>query len=59
MSMLMRHMNSIAETLIEEPEAFEPMYLEHVWKGKAVVVPDGRRHFAMDARAPAEILGKR
>jgi hypothetical protein len=25
MSMLMRHMNSIAETLIEQPEAFEPM----------------------------------
>ncbi len=40
MSMLMRHMNSIAETLIEEPEAFEPMYLEHVWKGKAVLVVD-------------------
>jgi hypothetical protein len=40
MSMLMRHMNSIAETLIEEPEAFEPMYLEHLWKGKAVLVVD-------------------
>jgi uncharacterized protein len=40
MSMLMRHMNSIVETLIEEPEAFEPMYLEHVWKGKAVLVVD-------------------
>jgi len=39
-SMLTRHMNSIAETLIEEPEAFEPMYLEHVWKGKAVLVVD-------------------
>ena len=26
MSMLMRHMNSIAEILIEEPEAFEPMF---------------------------------
>jgi hypothetical protein len=32
--MLMRHMNSIAEILIEEPEAFEPMYLERIWKGK-------------------------
>ena len=40
MSMLMRHMNSIAEILIEEPAAFEPMFLEHVWKGKAVVVVD-------------------
>jgi uncharacterized protein len=40
MSMLMRHMNSIAEILIEEPEAFEPMYLEHIWKDKAVVVVD-------------------
>jgi uncharacterized protein len=40
MSMLMRHMNSIVETLIEEPEAFEPMYLEHIWKGKAVSVVD-------------------
>jgi uncharacterized protein len=33
-------MNSIAETLIEAPEAFEPMYLDHVWKGKTVVVVD-------------------
>lgn len=40
MSLLMRHMNSIAEILIEEPKAFEPMYLEHIWKGKAVVVVD-------------------
>jgi hypothetical protein len=32
MSMLIRHMNSIAETLIEAPEAFEPMYLDHVWR---------------------------
>jgi uncharacterized protein len=40
MSMLMRHMNSIAEILIEEPEAFEPMFLERIWKGKAVVVVD-------------------
>jgi uncharacterized protein len=39
-SMLMRHMNSIAEILIEEPEAFEPMFLEHIWKGKAVMVVD-------------------
>ncbi len=40
MSMLMRHMNGIAEILIQEPEAFEPMYLEHTSKGKAVVVVD-------------------
>ena len=40
MSMLMRHMNSIAETLIEDPEAFEPMFLERIWKGKSVVVVD-------------------
>lgn len=40
MSMLIRHMNSIAETLIEEPGAFEPMYLERVWKGKTVTVVD-------------------
>jgi uncharacterized protein len=40
MSMLMRHMNGIAETLIAEAGAFEPMYLEHVWKGKPVVVVD-------------------
>ncbi len=40
MSMLMRHMNSIAEFLIEEPEAFEPVFLEHIWKGKRVVVVD-------------------
>jgi uncharacterized protein len=40
MSMLMRHMNSIAEILIEEPEAFEPMFLERIWKGKPVMVVD-------------------
>jgi uncharacterized protein len=40
MSMLVRHMNCIAEILIEEPEAFEPMYLETLANGKAVVVVD-------------------
>jgi uncharacterized protein len=40
MSLLMRHMNNIAETLIEEPGAFEPMYREHVWEGETVVVVD-------------------
>lgn len=40
MSMLMRHMNSIAQTLIEKPEAFEPMFLERTWKGKPIMVVD-------------------
>lgn len=40
MSLLVRYMNSIAAALVEEPETFEPMYLEHVSRGKTVVVVD-------------------
>ena len=40
MSLLMRHMNGIAGILIQEPEAFEPMFLERTWKGKPVMVVD-------------------
>jgi uncharacterized protein len=39
-SMLARHMNCIAGILIEEPEAFEPIYVEYLSKGKTVVVVD-------------------
>jgi len=39
-SILMRQMNGIAAMLMEEPEAFAPMYLERIWKGKTTVVVD-------------------
>ena len=40
MSLFMRHMNGIAIHLIEEPETFEPMFLEREWHGKTVLVVD-------------------
>jgi uncharacterized protein len=40
MSLVLRHMNDIAARLVEEPQTFEPMYLENVVSGDAVVVVD-------------------
>jgi uncharacterized protein len=40
MSLVLRHMNEIATRLVEEPETFEPLYLENVAGGDAVVVVD-------------------
>jgi uncharacterized protein len=40
MSLVLRHMNDIAASLVDEPETFEPMYLENVASGDAVVVVD-------------------
>jgi uncharacterized protein len=37
---LVRHMNSIAAHLIEEPESFEPMFLEHEIEGKTFAIVD-------------------
>jgi uncharacterized protein len=40
LSLLVRHMNSIAEFLIEDPEEFEPMFMEHATDGGPVPVVD-------------------
>ena len=40
MSLLMRHMNSIAASLMEQPDDFEPMFQEHVVKGKTHTIVD-------------------
>lgn len=39
-SMLARHMNSIAAWLMEEPESFEPMFMERTVKGKTYTIVD-------------------
>ena len=39
-TLLMRHMNGIAETLMEQPEDFEALYLERVVKGKTYTIVD-------------------
>ena len=40
MSLMMRHMNGIAATLIEQPEDFEPIFLERKSKGKTYTIVD-------------------
>jgi uncharacterized protein len=40
LALFARHMNSIADFLIDEPEGFEPMFLERVVKGRTVRVVD-------------------
>lgn len=40
LSLMMRHMNGIATTLMERPEAFEPMYSERRVKGKSHLIVD-------------------
>jgi uncharacterized protein len=40
MSMLMRHANVIARQLLEEPESFEPMFMQTEHDGKAALVVD-------------------
>jgi uncharacterized protein len=40
LTLLMRHMNDIAATLMEHPEDFEPIYLEREVKGKTHTVVD-------------------
>ena len=39
-TLLMRHMNGIAETLMEQPEDFEALFLERVVKGKTYTIVD-------------------
>lgn len=40
LSMLMRHMNAIAATLLEQPEDFEPIFLEREVEGKTYTIVD-------------------
>jgi uncharacterized protein len=40
MSLVLRHMNDIAAALVQEPQTFEPIYLENVVSGDAVVIVD-------------------
>jgi uncharacterized protein len=40
MMILIRHMNSIAAHLIEEPESFEPLFLESEVDGKTFTIVD-------------------
>jgi uncharacterized protein len=39
-TLLMRHMNGIATHLLEEPETFEPLFLEREVKGKVYTIVD-------------------
>jgi uncharacterized protein len=39
-SLMMRHMNGIAAMLMERPEDFEPMFLEHEMEGKTYTIAD-------------------
>jgi len=39
-SMLIRHMNDIAVTLMEQPEDFEPVFMQRVVEGKTYVIVD-------------------
>lgn len=39
-SLMIRHMNGIAATLMEQPEDFEPLFLENTLEGKAYTVVD-------------------
>ncbi|MEW8026540.1 MAG: UPF0149 family protein [Candidatus Thiodiazotropha sp.] len=40
LSLLIRHMNSIIQTLMEYPEDFEPLYLERIVDDKSYVIVD-------------------
>lgn len=40
MTLLMRHMNSIAVMLMEQPDEFEPLFLERVFEGKTYTIVD-------------------
>lgn len=40
MSLFLRHMNSIAVLLVEQPDAFEPMFEEHLIDGKTYTIVD-------------------
>ena len=37
---MMRHMNAIADMLVEEPEDFEPIFLERNYEGKTNTIVD-------------------
>ena len=39
-SLMMRHMNGIVTALMEQPQDFEPMFLEHEAEGKAYTIVD-------------------
>lgn len=39
-SLIMRHMNGIAATLNQQPDAFEPMFFEHDVEGKTYTIVD-------------------
>ncbi|WP_455205384.1 UPF0149 family protein [Kaarinaea lacus] len=40
LSLMMRHMNSIAATLMQSPEDFEPLFMERKAKGKTYTIVD-------------------
>ena len=40
LSLMMRHMNAIARTLMETPEDFEPLYLERAVEGRTYPIVD-------------------
>jgi len=40
LSLIMRHMNGIAATLMEQPDDFEPIFLEHEAEGKTYTIVD-------------------
>lgn len=40
LTLLIRHMNGIAAALIEQPEHFEPLFLERIVKGKTYTIVD-------------------
>jgi uncharacterized protein len=40
MALMMRHMNGIAGMLMEQPEAFEPIFLERAAEGKTYLIVD-------------------
>ena len=40
MTLLMRHMNAIAVMLVEQPEDFEPIFLERNYEGKTYTIVD-------------------
>ena len=39
-SLMIRHMNDIAATLMAQPEDFEPLFLEHILEGKNITIVD-------------------
>lgn len=40
LSLIFRHMNTIAETLMEQPQEFEPLFLEHTVEGETYDIVD-------------------